>query len=192
MTLILDSTRIEAHEKAKVFERTKQLSDDAVRRDWERNAATFEEDAGRPTTDPIAQMGRPFTRIQIEQRLKQLNPNLFFEVSKSDPTKSGVYIVQSMPDELGVLRSQKKFLVGMESGISPEFSVRHVVPERVPNPSCPGEFTERPKFIGETRGWRTVVARLARSRHIDLERAKSVFGVNSSGMQSKNWKNLTS
>jgi len=190
MTLILDTQDIARHKEAEKYQRTRQLSDDAVKRDWERNLETHAEDAGRPSTDIFAQMGRPLARIEVEKRLLKCNPNFFFEISKSDPSKSGVYIAEPLPDELGVLRRQKKFLTGMESGISPEFSVRHVVPERVPNPSCPGEWMDRPKFIGETRGWRTVIARLVRSKHLELEGAKRIFEIES-GMQSKNWKNLT-
>jgi len=190
MSLILDTQRIEAHEKAQVFERTKQLSEEAVNRDWKNNADTFADDGTRPTTDIFAQMGRALTRLEVEKRLRQCNPNFLFEISKADPSKSGVYVVEPMPDDLGVMRNQKRFLVGMESGVSPEFSVRHVVPERIPHPEISGEFITRSKFVGETRGWRTVVARLIRLRRIRKESAESAFNLNQ-GMESKNFQQLT-
>lgn len=190
MSLVLDSSDIKRHKKIGVFERTKQLGDNAVKHDWETNSVTHAPDGERPTTSLEAQLGRPLSRTQIEQRLKLCNPNLFTETAKANPKKAGIYIVQRLPDELGVLRSQKKFITGMESGFSPEFSVRHTVDEEVPNPSCPGEITKRKKFIGETRGWRTVLATLIRSGFLDSASATKHFETNK-GQESKNWKILT-
>lgn len=186
--LVLDSSDIKRHNKVGVFERTKQLSDSAVKHDWQTSAVTYAPDGARPTTDLQAQLGKPLTRMQIEQRLKLCNSNFFTETSTKDKTKAGVYIVTREPDEIGVVRSRKRFLVGMESGFSPEFSVRHTIDEEVPNPSCPGEMTKRPKFVGETRGWRTVIATLIRSGFMDKESATKHFNVSS---ESRNWHLLT-
>lgn len=186
MGLVLDTATIEKHQRASVYERTKQVADAAVKKDWESNFVTHAPDGDRPTTVFEAQLGRPLTRLQIEQRLKKCNPNLFVEISKADPKKAGVYRVASIPDELGVVRSQKQFLTGMESGFSPEFSVRHIEYEEVPNPSCPGEMTKRPKFKGETRGWRTVLLALVRSKNLSIGAASREFELNK-GQESKNW-----
>ena len=188
--LVLDTQTIAKHKKQTVYERTKQVADNAVKRDWESNFVTHAPDGDRPTTSLEAQLGRPLTRIQIEQRLKKCNPNLFIETSIADPTKAGVYTVAGVVDELGVIRKQKQFLTGLENGFSPEFSVRHIEYEEVPNPSCPGEMTKRPKFKGETRGYRTVLAALIRSRHITIGSASEHFNL-SSGQNSRNWQLLT-
>lgn len=188
--LILDTSDLERHKKIGVFERTKQLSDSAVKHDWGTNSVTHAPDGDRPTTNLQAQLGRPLTRTQIEQRLKLCNQNFFIETSTKDKSKAGVYIVVREPDEIGVIRSRKRFLVGMEAGFSPEFSVRHTIDEEVPNPSCPGEMTKRPKFVGETRGWRTVVATLIRSGFTDKESATKHFELNK-GQESRNWHLLT-
>jgi hypothetical protein len=190
MSLILDSSAIEKHKRASVYERTKQVADAAVKQDWQGNFVTHAPDGERPVTSLEAQLGRPLTRLQIEQRLKKCNPNLFVEVSKGFSNKAGIYTVNGVPDELGVIRKQKQFLVGMEAGFSPEFSVRHIEYEEVPNPSCPGEMTKRPKFKGETRGWRTVLAALIRSRHLTLGDAETNFEINK-GQESRNWHLLT-
>ena len=186
--LVLDTQAIEKHKRVNVVERTKQIADAAVKQDWQNNAVTYAPDGDRPTTMLDAQLGRPLTRLEIEKRLKKCNPNLFIEVSKAFPDKAGVYTVTGVPDELGVIRRQKQFLTGMEAGYSPEFSVRHIEYEEVPNPSCPGEMTKRPKFKGETRGWRTVVASLIRSKHFTLEDAKRNFEIK---QESRNWQQLT-
>jgi len=191
MGLVLDTATIEKHRRASVYERTKQVADAAVRKDWESNFVTHAPDGDRPTTSLEAQLGRPLTRIQIEQRLKKCNPNLFIETSIADKTKAGVYTVAGVVDELGVIRKQKMFITGMESGFSPEFSVRHIEYEEVPNPSCPGEMTKRPKFKGETRGWRTVLAALLRSRHLNYEEMNREFEISNKGQQSRNWQVLT-
>jgi len=188
--LVLDTQAIEKQKRIGVFERTRQVSDAAVKRDWETNFVTHAPDGDRPVTSLEAQLGRPLTRLQIEQRLKKCNPNLFIETSNADKTKAGVYTVNGVPDELGVIRKQKQFLCGMESGFSPEFSVRHIEYEEVPNPSCPGEMTKRPKFKGETRGWRTVLASLIRSRHLALTDVQKNFETNK-GQESKNWQILS-
>jgi hypothetical protein len=186
MSLVLDTATIEKHKRASVYERTRQVADAAQKRDWETNFVTHAPDGNRPVTELDAQLGRPLTRLQIEQRLKKCNPNLFIEISKADPKKAGIYRVASIPDELGVLRSQKQFLTGMEAGFSPEFSVRHIEYEEVPNPSCPGEMTKRPKFKGETRGWRTVLAALIRSKNFSYGDANREFEIEK-GQESRNW-----
>ena len=188
--LVIDSGGIAKRKKREVWERTKQLADSAVKRDWENNFVTHAPDGARPTTTLEAQLGRPLTRIQFEQRLKLCNPNLFTEVSTAFPDKAGVYTVTSLPDELGILRKQKKFVTGIMSGFMPEFSVRHVDYEEVPNPANPDEKIKREKFVGETRGWRTALATLIRSKHLDKESVTKHFETNK-GQESKNWSILT-
>jgi hypothetical protein len=188
--LVIDSAGIEKRKKRLVYDRTKQISDAAVKRDWEGNFVTHAPDGDRPTTTLEAQLGRPLTRIQFEQRLKKCNSNLFTEVSNAFPDKAGIYVMDSLPDSTGVLRKQKRFITGLMNGFMPEFSVRHVEMEKVPNPSCPGEMTERPKFTGETRGWRTVLATLIRSKIISPTAAERNFEL-LNGPQSRNYKILT-
>lgn len=190
MGLVIDSQGITKRKKREVWDRTKQMGDAAVKRDWENNFVTHAPDGNRPTTNLEAQLGRPLTRLQFEQRLKLCNPNLFTEVSNAFPDKAGVYTVTSLPDELGVLRTQKKFVTGIMNGFMPEFSVRHVEYEEVPNPANPAEMTKREKFVGETRGWRTALAALVRSGYTDKESAMKHFDINR-GPESRNWHLLT-
>ena len=117
MSLILDTQTIQKHKKAAVYEKTRQLSDAAVKSDWEKNFVTYAPDGDRPVTSLEAQLGHPLTRLQVEARLKKCNPNLFVEVSKAFPEKAGVYTVSGIADELGVIRREKMFLTGMEAGL---------------------------------------------------------------------------
>jgi hypothetical protein len=189
--LVIDSAGIEKRKKRQVYDRTKELSDAAVKRDWENNFVTHAPDGDRPTTSLESQLGRPLTRLQFEQRLKKCNTNLFTEVSNAFPDKAGIYVMDNLPDpSTGTMRKRKRFITGMMNGFMPEFSVRHVEMEEVPNPSCPGEMTQRPKFTGETRGWRTVLATLIRSRIITSGSAEKNFEL-LNGQQSRNYKILT-
>jgi hypothetical protein len=188
--LVIDSGGIAKRKKREVWDRTKQMADAAVKRDWENNFVTHAPDGARPTTTLEAQMGRPLNRLQFEQRLKLCNPNLFTETSTAFPDKAGIYAVIDLPDELGVLRKQKKFVTGIMNGFMPEFSVRHVEHEEVPNPANPAEMTKREKFVGETRGWRTALATLVRSGYTDKESATKHFDLNR-GQESRNWHLLT-
>lgn len=190
MGLVIDSAGIERRKKVGVYERTKAMADAAVKRDWESNFITHAPDGSRPTTTLEAQLGRPLTRLQFEQRLKKCNPNLFTEVSKAFPDKAGIYVVDSLPDELGVLKKQKRFITGIMNGFMPEFSVRHVEMEEVPSPSNPAETTKREKFVGETRGYRTALATLIRSKLITPASVEKHFEINK-GQESRNWHLLT-
>lgn len=188
--LVIDTAGKQKRAKREVWDRTKQMADAAVKRDWDNNFVTHAPDGERPTTTLEAQMGRPLNRLQFEQRLKLCNPNLFTETSTAFPDKAGVYAVVNLPDELGVLRKQKKFVTGIMNGFMPEFSVRHVEYEDVPNPANPAEMTKREKFVGETRGWRTALATLIRSGFTDKESATKHFELNK-GQESRNWHLLT-
>lgn len=188
--LTLDTETQRKHARRSVIERTRDLSDRAVKTDWSNAEFAHGPDGDIPTTSLAAQLGRPLSRPQFEDRLRKCNSNLFVETSINFPDKAGIYIVANEPDEIGVRRPRKKFLTGIESGFMPEFSVRHVESETVPHPDTPGEFTTRSKFTGETRGWRTVLARLVRQKVVRLVDVRTHFETHR-GRQSKNWASLT-
>jgi hypothetical protein len=118
-------------------------------------------DGDRPTTDMQAQMGHIMRGEEVRKKLRKLNHNFHFEVSKADPTRVGIYLrdgVSNMdtPSHKGLL-----FLMGMEKDLCPEFSVRFTKHEPFWNTETDREDT-REIFAGEMRGWRTVVSRLLR------------------------------
>ncbi len=127
------------------------------------------------------QIGRPLTAAQFEQRIRRCNPNLLVERSRADPTKRGVYRVED---------GERRFICGMESGYMPEFSVRHIEMQEIPDPDIAGHWQKIPKFKGETRGWRTVLARLLRHRVIEPAAIERWFEI-SQGRSSRNWQLLT-
>jgi hypothetical protein len=132
------------------------------------NSITVKEDADWDTTNLLAQMGRPLTSVDVQGRLKKICPALYFERSLRSPENTGIYIDKDVRTPAGAWEKQKTFLCGMESGIMPEFSVRHKTKKQVANPELFGKDTPTREidwlnvdtFAAETRGWRTVLVRL--------------------------------
>lgn len=161
------------------------------------NTVTVEDDEGRDTSSVLAQMGRPMTCQAVMAKLKKCNALLRFEQSISDKSKMGVYIV----DDSGTykINDQKvKFLFGMEFGILPEFSVIHKKTMRVPKAELLGstkptrevEWDRISTFADETRGWRTVLARLLHQGFISQLDVERHFGWTPSH-DSKRWHEQT-
>lgn len=138
-------------------------------------------DGETDTTNLKAQLGRPLESKEVERRLGKCNSRLLFERSISDDSKVGVYVVEG---------DAKRFVCGMEFGYMPEFSVRHIEKQRIPDPTIEGHWREVPKFTRETRGWRTVLARLLRERLITESQVESQFEI-SAGRSSYHWQALT-
>lgn len=155
------------------------------------DAATL---GGQPnTSDFLARLGRPLASKEIQRRLKIANPNLHFELSKQDYTKTGVYVLENKE---GVVT--KRFVVGMESGLKsglgiaetlvPEFTVTEQMFEEKPDPTIKGHMQKVPTFKAErARGWRTVLAGLIKSKLISKAQADRYFEV-SKGRSDKRWK----
>jgi hypothetical protein len=139
--------------------RLREVYQKACVAEYQRNEeASTADDGDRTTKDWDAQVGIPLVGPRIIGRLKKLNRNLWFEVSAADPAKTGVYILKS--DGKGGM--EKQFICGMETELSPEFSVRVV--------------DDAGKFKGEIRGWRTMLMRLIKGGFVQQEAAFRLFG----------------
>jgi len=177
---------------------TRAISDAALKLERQRAAEAVASDGGTDTTNLLAQMGRPLSCTDIMARLRKANSNLLFELSKADPSKMGIYAVMHEPDPVTKTGSSwKKFICGMEAAYSPEFSVRHATTELIPQSRMTERGTQEfdgmakaPKFVKETRGWRTVLARLLHERLITHSQIDRYFNP-SAGRSSKNWRTLT-
>lgn len=134
-----------------------------------RNAETLADDAGRKVTDR-EQAGRWLSPLKFKKALKHLNPKLSFEVAHADPSKTGIYFCDGVSNE-GTLYHGLRFICGMESGYSPEFSIR---------------LEKNGAMTKEVRGWRTVLATLIRARLIEKYEAETLFKVHF-GRESENW-----
>jgi hypothetical protein len=121
-------------------------------------------------TDWEQVVGMPLSGPRIITRLRRLNPNLYFELSKADASKTGVYLLETV---MGV--QERRFLCGMETEINPEFSVRITDEKGLPK--------------GIIAGWRRLLMRLIRGRIITESRANAIFGPPS--RDSENWARYT-
>lgn len=135
----------------------------------QRKAETIAEDAGRDVTNS-EQAGRWMAPLKLKRAIKQLNPNLSFEVAHGDPSKTGIYFCDGVSNE-GTLYHGLRFICGMETGYSPEFSIR---------------IEKNGEMAKEVRGWRTVLATLIRSRLIEKYETETLFKIHF-GRESENW-----
>jgi hypothetical protein len=135
------------------------------------DSVTIAKDAGFDTTDSEQQLGRPLSSFEVQKRLRSINPALSFDVSVSDPSKTGVYFFDGVSNQ-GTLYTGRRFICGMESGLNPEFGIRK---------------SDGKKMIGQIKGWRTVLVQLIKCRLITIEDAERVFKTNF-GRESANWK----
>ena len=113
-------------------------------------------DGARTMAEWDAQIGIPLQGERIIGRLRRLNHNLFFERSKSDGSKYGVYLLKPEA-ERGL-----EFICGFEVETNPEFTV--IIQDDK------GGFK---KFIP---GWRRLLMRLIRAKLITESGAHRMFG----------------
>lgn len=165
--------------EAAAEKRQRQLAEELVK-----HQVTVESDAGNDISSMAAQLGRPMTAEQVIGKLKKCNSQLYFEVSKIDATKIGIYLL----DPTGVVYVNPrgevltlKHICGMESGIMPEFTVIHKIKIKVANQELFGKkeavreapWKEVETYLDQTRGWRTVLVRLLHAeliKRIDVEK----------------------
>lgn len=173
------------------FERTRFMNRMNLRDKISREEHCTSPDGAVDTTNAEQQLGRPLTCKEITKRLKRCNQNFVFERSKADGTKMGIYIVETRPDAVtGFVSTQRRFVCGMEFGISPEFSIRHYEDEKIPDPEVEGHWRIIKHFKKETRGWRTVLMRLMKERLITEAQVNQHFET-AAGRDSRNWQLLT-
>lgn len=129
---------------------------------------TVADDNGRPTTSLLAQMGSPMSCDEMIKRLRKCNRNFVFERSIRYPELTGIYILTHEQNAAGSMVERKIHVCGMESGMMPEFTVRHTKTVKVPDLEIFG--TTKPvesvewKYVetmdGITKGWRAVLSTL--------------------------------
>lgn len=199
--LILDTPAQERLSRSGARENTQAQRTRALAREIESNTLSVSTDAGHDTSLLLEQMGRPLTSVEVQRRLHLCNPRLIFERCIRYPELTGVYIEKDERNAAGGWTKRKIHLLGMESGILPEFSVKHQTTKRVPNPEVIAgggarvdreavKWLEVPTFAGETRGWRTVLIRLLHLELITRSDVDKHFGWTPS-RESQRWAELT-
>ena len=159
-----------------------------------------EDDAGRDVSSVEGQMGRPMAALDLIGKLKKCNPKLEFVKHPTFPLY-GIYLRDNDAPKLE-FKHHKSFrgrhICGMESEISPEFSILHKKQKAVPDAEALGNPEPRREldwryvetFAAETRGWRTVIIRLLHAGLITQFHVDKYFGVPSK--DSRKWKEAIS
>ena len=188
--LVADEQLQNRHIRAGRVERTKARTDAAVRENRQKADATSAPDGQHDVTNLLAQMGKPLHSKEVITRLKKMNSNLHFEVSNADNTKTGIYLITQIRDNpWESWKTGKRFICGMGNGFMPERSVRHTETEEFPK-EYPEVGLDRVQVMkSETRGWRTVLAKLLRERIITKGGINRYFPA--MGQDSRNWQMLT-
>ena len=151
----------------------KRIYQDALVAEYRGNneKAIAKDGAIQDVTDIEQVTGIPLNGARLISRLKKLNPNLWFEVSKADPSKSGVYLLKN--DLTGGM--EKEFIAGFETHWNPEFALRVT--------------DEQGNAKGIVPGWRRMLMRLIRKGLINESAAFRLFGPPS--RESENWARFT-
>lgn len=155
-----------------------------LKEDISRESATVAPDGELNVMDAAQQLGIPLIGNEIRRRLLLCNPNLHFEVSIHDATKTGIYVIDNKEG-----KPEKRFICGMMTGVSPERTVRTAKETRIPHPDNTGEWLTVKTQESEIRGWRAVLGILLRSRVIRQDQIDALFPT--SDGKSKNWQLVT-
>lgn len=132
--------------------KTRAFSNEAVAN----REAAAKPDNGRPRTELEAQLGKPRTGIEIRRILSKECSSLIFEDSLAFPER---LLIRSWNHQQNMFIT----ICAMEKGWMPEFSLMHV--------------NEQGEVYKETRGWRTVVAKLIKAGRISKTKAEGIFGM---------------
>lgn len=150
-----------------------QRSIDTVSDQMERDAHYIAPDGDRPRDVKEAGIGKPMAGLEVQRILKTLCPSILFEDS---PVKGRICLNYVLRDE--VLGQIKHNICSMERGLMPEFSILNVKEEQMMNKETGGVQTLRKidELNPETRGWRTVLAKLIRAGIIGSGTIEKAFG----------------
>jgi hypothetical protein len=199
--LILDTDAQERWVRSGQRENTLAQRTAALAEEIESNTISVRGDPGYDPSSILEQMGRPLASEEVQRRLHLCNSRLIFERCIRYPSLTGIYIEKDERTAAGTMEKRKIHLLGMESGIMPEFEVKHITMKRVPNPDVIAgggkrvdrdavKWLEVPTVAGLTRGWRTVLIRLLHLELITRADVEQHFGWTPS-RDSKAWSELT-
>ena len=154
-----DTEWLKREAKLQIAEAQRERMHGMVASQEERQDAVTAADGKFDVTSFDQQVGKPMTGLEVQRRIKMLNPGLSFEVSRAFPDRDNVLI----KNETG-----RRYLFSMENGLNPERSVKDS------------------RGICVMKGWRTVLVQLIKERAITVQGAERLFDVNN-GFDTPNW-----
>ncbi len=165
--LVLDSEAQRKH--AEQDQRVKQAYQLFESGKFEGRHAHLVEDKRTSIANRDRQAGRAMTTSRFTELIHKLNMDLVVLPHPRQDDKACVYLM--LPD------GTKEFIVVMENGLMPEWSIMGTLEVRVPE--RPGSaMWKKTKVPGQEiqRGWRTVLIYLIRKKLVSLEAVERVFG----------------
>lgn len=187
--LIKTDTNQEPIQAREAIEFTRHTHHAAEAAHLQRETAPLQPDAaGMDVTNAGERMGRPMSGWTLQQKLSKIRPFLVFERSNRDPSKTGIYLNSPNRDP-SLHRGHLMFVMGMESGVMPEFSIIEAEAHEVPDPEAVGGARLEMGMSREIRGWRSVLARLLKHGILSAHDVEKNFQI-SMGRDSERWQQL--
>ena len=159
-------------------------SKERVREDIRRNESLLAPDGSIDVTNPEAQKGRVLSRAQLVERIRRLNPDLWYEQSINYPKQGGLYI-QDLSSPFG-----KRLVVGFPHDQVSEFSLRMTVPDIIPNAAAAAYWETIRRVDNQIPGWRSVLLKLIMEGLISPSGAEREFKI-TQGRSSQHWQRAT-
>ena len=181
--LTLDTEKIARQKHQDEVQLKNELTEAAAANHLQAKARSLVPDGDLQVTLLAQQLGQPIASVELERRLRLMNPRLIFEVSIRYPDRMGIYIEEPVHD-LAIDAKQKRIIVAYYIGVLPERDVRHAKKVKVPHPITRGQMIEVDEVTGTTRGWRTILLRLLQEKLITRYHVDKYFPANE---HSKNW-----
>ncbi len=160
--LVLDTPAQERWRQGVIVERTRQLTRDAFAQKLAGNEIAIRPDNGVSVTNQEAQLGKVLSTGDFVERVRRCNDTLVYQQSKNFPDRGGFY--QWIPDPTEPSKQILKMVGAVTHGWIPEFTVRLVKKEQVPDVVSAGNLVTTVTPTGLVKGWRTCLAALYRQR----------------------------
>jgi len=158
-----------------VRERTRETQAAAIRQKNQSDEASIPKDGLMDVTRDLDRIGAPMFTTDFVKRLKKINSNFHYERSLKDPNMGGIYILHSTP--IRPDGERREFVSRCEPTLMPEYQIFRPRTEERPDPTIIGHTRKVQTVDDMIWGWRTVLAKLLRSRKITLSQIERVFGL---------------
>jgi hypothetical protein len=188
--LIKDDAVIQSHAEKAVTERTRDITTKALEERVRNESLSTGADAGMDMTNPEARWGRKMDVQDVIRNLRLMNTNLTFEPARNFPSLMGVYVTEWTRDEsTGGLSYGRRYVMAMENGMMPEFTIVYADQIMLPDPKDPQAKMRLKQFSSMKRGWRAVLVTLLREGIIQ-EGQLTQWKI-TEGQESRVWKEET-
>lgn len=187
---IKDTDKIQEHVDVDTVQRTREITEDALQQRITLEKHSTGMDAQMDMTDPEARWGRKMDVKDVIKNLQVMNDKLIFEVANAMPTLMGMYIMEWIRDDNGGLVYDRRYIMAMENGTMPEFTIVFADKIEIPDPKNPAGTVKIKSFAAMKRGWRAILVTLLREKLITESDIQRHFKI-TEGRESRVWQEET-